>query len=342
MTWFKTDDGFYDHPKVEGLSMAARGLWLTAGTWCAKHLTDGVISAARVRTLGGTTAQIRALITHGLWVECGADVHPKSYAFHDWNDMQPSREEVLESREREREKKREWRKRKGQDQVNPENVPQGQDRGQDGGLPGVVPAPRPDPSRPDPSRPDQVIKEGRGESSRSVPRENATPPPSSDSSWLPSAIADVPPEWVQDPRSARCPKHTGVQDPPPCRGCGKAREAAEAARDERDTAEAQAAGERRAHIDACDLCDPNGLTDGHRGLIRCPHDKNALSALLSAEDHPGAPEPEPVEKTTPRALRDWRHRHANRTHTLGTETTLPAIDHDDHEPTHDAWSEDTP
>lgn len=174
MTWFKADDGFYDHPKVLGLSMAARGLWITAGTWCAKHLTDGVIPARQVRALGGTPAQTRALIQHGLWFESEDDSGAKSYAFHGWNDMQPSRKEILESREREREKKREWRKRKDREQGKRENVPGGQDGGQDGGLPGVVPAPRPDPSRPDPTRPDhlkeQTLAQPSGSSERDRPR----------------------------------------------------------------------------------------------------------------------------------------------------------------------------
>lgn len=87
MPWFKVDDGFYDHPKVENLPMAARGLWLTCGVWCAKHLTDGVISAKRVRALGGTPAQIKALIKNGLWSECKGDSGAKCYAFHDWFDM---------------------------------------------------------------------------------------------------------------------------------------------------------------------------------------------------------------------------------------------------------------
>ncbi len=155
MTWFKADDGFYDHPKVLGLSMAARGLWITAGTWCAKHLTDGVIPARQVRALGGTPAQTRALIQHGLWFESEDDSGAKSYAFHGWNDMQPSRKEILESREREREKKREWRKRKDREQGKRENVPGGQDGGQDQGH--FRPSRHPDPTRPDPTRPDHLV-----------------------------------------------------------------------------------------------------------------------------------------------------------------------------------------
>lgn len=49
MTWFKLDDGFYDHPKVADLPNAAVGLWVKAAVWCSKHLTDGVVPASRRR-----------------------------------------------------------------------------------------------------------------------------------------------------------------------------------------------------------------------------------------------------------------------------------------------------
>lgn len=168
MAWFKVDDGFYDHPKIENLTMAARGLWLTAGTWCAKHLTDGVISKKRVRQLGGTPAQINGLIDAGLWIETHDDSGAECYAFHDWFDMQPSRKQVHEKREIEQQKKREWRaKRTAQTtdkQDKHENVPKGQDKGQpqgqDEGHFGL--SEHPDPTRPDPTRPDPLYIEREG------------------------------------------------------------------------------------------------------------------------------------------------------------------------------------
>ncbi|STD70923.1 Uncharacterised protein [Corynebacterium ulcerans] len=33
MTWFKVDDGFYDHPKFLDVPNAAVGLWVKAGAW---------------------------------------------------------------------------------------------------------------------------------------------------------------------------------------------------------------------------------------------------------------------------------------------------------------------
>ena len=157
MAWFKVDDGFYDHPKIENLTMAARGLWLTAGTWCAKHLTDGLISKKRVRQLGGTPAQIKGLLEAGLWIETQDEQGADAYAFHDWLDMQPSRKQIYEKREIEQQKKREWRAKQtaqtADKQDKRENVPKGQDEGQPPGQDGGQnnPSERPDPTRPDPT-----------------------------------------------------------------------------------------------------------------------------------------------------------------------------------------------
>lgn len=134
MTWFKVDDGFYDHPKVAALPNAAVGLWVKAGAWCAKHLTDGVISATQVRALKGSTSQISALLESGLWFELSSDRTQsgrKSYAFRDWNDFNPNKADRLAERSIWAEKKRNQRGRNRSDQGNGENVP--------GGLPPHVP-----------------------------------------------------------------------------------------------------------------------------------------------------------------------------------------------------------
>lgn len=84
MTWFKVDDGFYDHPKLEGLSMAARGLWVTCGAWCSKHKTYGVIPKRMLRRLGGTHGQAKKLVVAGLWEE-RADTYKFVY-WRKWQD----------------------------------------------------------------------------------------------------------------------------------------------------------------------------------------------------------------------------------------------------------------
>lgn len=154
MTWFKVDDGFYDHPKIETLSMAARGLWVTAATWCAKQLTDGVIPAAKVRKLGGTKAQIHALIKAGLWIEMRDDSGAKCYAFHDWLDQQPSRESILERRANDAQRKQEARNAKSDKQRKRKNVRM--DVRTESAAPSAWPSEGesalPDPTRPDPTR----------------------------------------------------------------------------------------------------------------------------------------------------------------------------------------------
>jgi hypothetical protein len=81
--WFPVDDGFYSHPKVLATSLAARGLWATAGSWCSDpaHHTDGVVPAHVLASLGGTPELAAELVTAGLWRRSR-----KGYVFHDWFD----------------------------------------------------------------------------------------------------------------------------------------------------------------------------------------------------------------------------------------------------------------
>lgn len=152
MTWFKVDDGFYDHPKLEGLSMAARGLWVTCGSYCGRQLTDGVISAQMVRRLGGTKTQIDALIAHELWSQSHTNSGAICYRFNDWLDMNPSRESELERRSKERARKAEARaaKQGKRESVRPDVRP---DVPEDV-RPDVRPESRRTSALPDPTRPD--------------------------------------------------------------------------------------------------------------------------------------------------------------------------------------------
>jgi len=78
MTWFRVDDGFYDHPKIEQLPNASIGLWVKAGSWCAQHKTNGQIPTVLARRMG-TKKQIQYLIDAGFWEQCG-----DYYQFHEW------------------------------------------------------------------------------------------------------------------------------------------------------------------------------------------------------------------------------------------------------------------
>ncbi|ADG96532.1 hypothetical protein Srot_0039 [Segniliparus rotundus DSM 44985] len=94
MSWFKVDDGFYAHPKVMGLSDGALSLWTLAGTWCAHQLTDGVVPHAALSMHRGTPERAQELVEAGLW-----ELHPKGHKFHDWEQYQPTKEQVEAERE---------------------------------------------------------------------------------------------------------------------------------------------------------------------------------------------------------------------------------------------------
>ena len=150
MTWVKLDDGFYDHPKVEDLSLEAVGLWTLCASYCGKHLSDGFVGSARVRKLGGTDATVAELIESGLWDEA-----PGGIQFHDWAEYQFTRSQVESKRESDRERKR--KQRRNDDGTYAES--QAESAKSHSVTPDGIPTEsreeshRPVPSRPVPSRP---------------------------------------------------------------------------------------------------------------------------------------------------------------------------------------------
>lgn len=112
MTWFKVDDGWWSHPKVIPLDSDPRAIWVSAGSWCAQHLTDGFLphyALKMITDLRGNKlkAACQELIDAGLW-----KARPGGYQFHDWDKYQPMREEVERRREVDRVRKAESRVRK--------------------------------------------------------------------------------------------------------------------------------------------------------------------------------------------------------------------------------------
>lgn len=92
MPWFRVDDVLADHPKVIMAGNAAMGLWVRAGAWSMKHLTDGFIPDAVLSVLG-TAKEADALVRVGLWT-----VSAGGYTFHAWDGRQPTKDEVEDRR----------------------------------------------------------------------------------------------------------------------------------------------------------------------------------------------------------------------------------------------------
>ena len=272
MPWFKVDDSFYDHPKFLDVPNAAVGLWTKAGAWCAKHLTDGVISAKCVRALGGTPAQIKALIKNGLWSEYKDDSGAKCYAFHDWFDMQPSREQVYEKREIERQKKRKQRTNQTSDNATTSRFAEMSPRDTGGDSPGDNPGDSlglslaPDPTRPVPSQNRVTVSQ-----------------PSNGDQGAGKKAGRLSLDELAD--ATRRARQAGISDTaikagtqeferrPHPKGPGLLRtlinDAAEAESTTRQAEEATQA--RRQAIDACSLCDDNGMYYANGTAQRCNH-----------------------------------------------------------------------
>lgn len=106
MTWFRVDDGFYDHPKTAGLSDAAVAMWTRAGSWCARYLTDGKMPLSVALRFGPQNV-IDELVQGGLWERL-----PDGIQFHDWFLYQDTKEEVEADRRKWRETKRKVRSAK--------------------------------------------------------------------------------------------------------------------------------------------------------------------------------------------------------------------------------------
>lgn len=95
MAWVKLDDTFWTHPKLERLSDRAHRLYMRSLGYCAQHLTDGVIDATAMRTLGATRKLCDELVAGGCW-----DIIPDGgYVVHDYLEFNYSREQVLERRQ---------------------------------------------------------------------------------------------------------------------------------------------------------------------------------------------------------------------------------------------------
>jgi hypothetical protein len=141
MPWFKIDDGFTNSKPVLRLQRRVRssaiGLWTLAGAWSAKELTDGFIPGYVIEELASTPAIAGHLVKCGLWEEA-----EEGWQFKGWDKYQPTREQIMEARDREAERKRKYR----ESQRRPSGTTAGRTEGhQQESEP-------PDPTRPDPTR----------------------------------------------------------------------------------------------------------------------------------------------------------------------------------------------
>lgn len=101
MTWVRLDDQFPIHRKVGALSDPAFRLHVEAICWCARHLTDGVVSRDDLSTVSrirGAERYVAELVRRGCWSETD-----EGWLIHDYLEFQQSRSKVLQTREQRKE-----------------------------------------------------------------------------------------------------------------------------------------------------------------------------------------------------------------------------------------------
>jgi hypothetical protein len=180
MTWFKVDDSFHSHSKVLAASPAALGLWVVAGSWSSKSLSDGFVpDHVLPRLLPDSATLAEQLVAAGLWRRTKG-----GYRFHDWLDFNPSAKQVTAEREAARARMKNLRearkavgsgsKRSGEQQAN-------------------VRAKFPTPTRPDPNSPSGSSGSG-ARSLRAVP------------DWCGRCNKDTRQDIDEEDRSVPCPR----------------------------------------------------------------------------------------------------------------------------------------
>lgn len=295
MTWFKVDDQFYNHPKVLTLDMASRGLWVSAGAYCASYLTDGVITDKQIRAIGGTRKQAEKLVAAGLWSADDAPPSARRYAFNDWRDFQPTRDDVLSRRQRARDRMAEARAKKRTTSDNAEMFARTEgERSQSVRIARQF-AERshyPDPTRPDPTRPNsggEVASQPYGPNAREELAGGESPF---------DELADATRRARQAgiPEAAIAEGTRRFHTKPGQKGPGLLRTLIdEAARDlETQNQVEEKRSQHRAAIDACPWCDERGMLegthpDGTAWAMKCTH----------PDDMPQMPEPPQRQRHNP-------------------------------------------
>lgn len=274
MPWFRVDDQLDANKKVKSIPRRTRakalGLWVQAGAWCARELTDGHVPKYMLEDFAVTPAVAQALVDAGMWEKVN-----DGWNFVNWGEFNPSSTDVRAQRAAARKRQAEFREKKKQERENAETSNNGKMSQRDtpvtnsvtnGVTNGGVTRPRPDPTRPDPT----LLSTGSQPSTSSK----------GDADWLAgNPTLDELAAATQRARdngisetaitegARRFQNRTGDKGPGLLRLMIEDAWAEERSRVTDDNARAQ----RRATIDACNLCDDNGWVIGTNPAEKCTH-----------------------------------------------------------------------
>lgn len=86
MSWLKIDDGFVENPKVAELSDRAFRLHMAALCYCARNLTDGLLTVRAVKAMCALTGSFRRHVVElrdaGLWIPLNDEWTIKDYLLY--------------------------------------------------------------------------------------------------------------------------------------------------------------------------------------------------------------------------------------------------------------------
>lgn len=167
MAWLRIDDSFVTHPKVVSLSDKAFRLHVAALCYCARHLTDGVITPAALLTLSHAASITRPSRVHDQLVSAGLwEPVDNCWRIHDWADWNPTADQVRAQRSAAKERMRRIRSGGKSKNSSPEQEP-----------PFARSSPERSPERSRlPSHPPSPNGDGMGKAAAPAPTEGAPPP----------------------------------------------------------------------------------------------------------------------------------------------------------------------
>lgn len=87
MAWLRIDDGFAQHPKLEGWSPKDKWTLIELFLYCAKHRTDGYVPEDLSLLPRAVTHGFLAKATHAGFLDRDAD---GALVVHDWAKYNPS------------------------------------------------------------------------------------------------------------------------------------------------------------------------------------------------------------------------------------------------------------
>lgn len=149
MPWFKVDDALHSHPKARKAGLSALGLWVVSGSFSASYMTAGFVSEQWVASYPRGKSLAARLVAAKLW-EPGVFEGDKGWFFHDWNDFQPSKAEILAERAAAKERQRRSREaRRNKDTGQLEEPGHGVTHGVTDGVSHATPS-QPSPAQPVP------------------------------------------------------------------------------------------------------------------------------------------------------------------------------------------------